>query len=151
MRLDPTHQRHAHRILDRLKAQATQLLVTIAPEDDPELAILAIVEAFIAVRAEAQSEKFEEVHAMLYRALPTHRRPSAIRHTRKAGCSEADTPIFQDSKQSNGACRTRAEIVSTTHERAKARAVRRHRRWYYDDDAPVQFRHVTATHRGALP
>ena len=77
MRLDPTHQRHAHRILDRLKAQATQVLVTIAPEDDPELAILTIVEAFIAVRADAQRETFDEVHAMLDRALPAARQPPA--------------------------------------------------------------------------
>jgi hypothetical protein len=45
-------------IIDRLKSQAAVMLARIE-DDDPELALYAVVEAFITVRQEAQTEIFE--------------------------------------------------------------------------------------------
>ena len=47
-------------IIDRLKSQAAVMLARIE-DDDPELALYAVVEAFIAVRMDAQQEIFEAV------------------------------------------------------------------------------------------
>lgn len=60
MRPDP--KARAAQILDRLKAHAAMVLGTIEDED-PDLAVLTLVEMFIVVRVEAQQELFDAVLA----------------------------------------------------------------------------------------